>query len=91
MEGLLRRNIGIEKYFSYIVIKSPIVKTIVPLKTLLSIPRSAATADFDGSCTGPQSDVVRFLAPLVLSEQDLGQALAILDNALASELVSITA
>jgi DNA-binding Lrp family transcriptional regulator len=38
MEGLLRRNIGIEKYFSYIVIKSPIVKTIVPLKTLLSIP-----------------------------------------------------
>jgi DNA-binding Lrp family transcriptional regulator len=38
MEGLLRRNIGIEKYFSYIVIKSPIVKNIVPLKTLLSIP-----------------------------------------------------
>jgi DNA-binding Lrp family transcriptional regulator len=37
MENLLRRNIGIEKYFSYIVIKSPIVKTIVPLKTLLSI------------------------------------------------------
>ena len=37
MENLLRRNIGTEKYFSYIVIKSPIVKTIVPLKTLLSI------------------------------------------------------
>jgi DNA-binding Lrp family transcriptional regulator len=38
MEGLLQRNIGIEKYSSYIVIKSPIVKTIVPLKALLSIP-----------------------------------------------------
>jgi DNA-binding Lrp family transcriptional regulator len=38
MEGLLRRNIGIERYFSYIVIKSPIVKNIVPLKKLLSIP-----------------------------------------------------
>jgi DNA-binding Lrp family transcriptional regulator len=38
MEGLLRRNIGIERYFSYIVIKSPIVKTAVPVKKLLSIP-----------------------------------------------------
>jgi len=37
MESLLRRNIGIEKYFSYIVIKSPIVKNAAPLKTLLSI------------------------------------------------------
>ena len=37
MESLLRRNIGIEKYFSYIVIKSPIVKSVAPLKTLLSI------------------------------------------------------
>jgi DNA-binding Lrp family transcriptional regulator len=27
IEGLLERNIGIEKYFSYIVIKSPFVKT----------------------------------------------------------------
>jgi DNA-binding Lrp family transcriptional regulator len=36
IESLLRRNIGIEKYFSYIVIKSPIVKTEMPLKTLLS-------------------------------------------------------
>ena len=36
MESLLRRNIGIEKYFSFIVIKSPIVKTTLPLKTLLS-------------------------------------------------------
>jgi hypothetical protein len=35
MESLLRRNIGIEKYFSYIVIKSPIVKSAVSLKALL--------------------------------------------------------
>ncbi|HUG23600.1 Lrp/AsnC family transcriptional regulator [Piscinibacter sp.] len=27
IEGLLDRNIGIEKYFSYIVIKSPFIKT----------------------------------------------------------------
>jgi DNA-binding Lrp family transcriptional regulator len=36
MESLLRRNIGIEKYFSYIVIKSPIVKQAAPLRTLLA-------------------------------------------------------
>ena len=35
MENLLERNIGIEKYFSYIVLKSPIVKNVLPLKTLL--------------------------------------------------------
>lgn len=35
MENLLERNIGIEKYFSYIVLKSPIVKTQLPLKTLI--------------------------------------------------------
>jgi DNA-binding Lrp family transcriptional regulator len=35
MENLLRRNIGIEKYFSYIVIKSPVVKHAVPLRALL--------------------------------------------------------
>ena len=35
MENLLERNIGIEKYFSYIVLKSPIVKNALPLKTLL--------------------------------------------------------
>jgi DNA-binding Lrp family transcriptional regulator len=35
MENLLRRNIGIEKYFSYIVIKSPVVKHAVPLRLLL--------------------------------------------------------
>ena len=35
IEGLLERNIGIEKYFSYIVIKSPVVKSTVPLRSLL--------------------------------------------------------
>jgi DNA-binding Lrp family transcriptional regulator len=38
IEGLLHRNIGIEKYFSYIVLKSPIVKNSLPLKMLLSPP-----------------------------------------------------
>ena len=38
MEDLLRRNIGIEKYFSYIVIKSPIIKSAVPLRLLLETP-----------------------------------------------------
>jgi DNA-binding Lrp family transcriptional regulator len=37
MENLLERNIGIEKYFSYIVLKSPIVKNVLPLKTLLDL------------------------------------------------------
>ncbi|WP_322059992.1 Lrp/AsnC family transcriptional regulator [Paraburkholderia sp. J63] len=32
MEGLLERNIGIEKYFSYIVIKSPFIKTHYPIE-----------------------------------------------------------
>ena len=35
IEGLLDRNIGIEKYFSYIVIKSPIMKHLLPIKKLL--------------------------------------------------------
>jgi DNA-binding Lrp family transcriptional regulator len=35
MENLLERNIGIEKYFSYIVLKTPIVKNVLPLKMLL--------------------------------------------------------
>ncbi len=35
MESLLQRNIGIEKYFSYVVIKSPFVKRHYPLATLL--------------------------------------------------------
>ena len=38
MENLLERNIGIEKYFSYIVLKSPIVKNTLPLKALLDNP-----------------------------------------------------
>jgi len=36
MESILDRNIGVEKYFSYIVIKSPIVKNTIPLRTLLA-------------------------------------------------------
>jgi adenosylmethionine-8-amino-7-oxononanoate aminotransferase len=31
LENLLERNIGIEKYFSYIVLKRPIVKNALPL------------------------------------------------------------
>lgn len=34
IEGLLERNIGIEKYFSYIVIKSPFVKSHFPIERL---------------------------------------------------------
>ena len=34
IEGLLDRNIGIEKYFSYIVIKSPFVKTHCAIEKL---------------------------------------------------------
>ena len=40
IEGLLERNIGIEKYFSYIVIKSPFVKTHCPIERLF--PERAA-------------------------------------------------
>jgi len=40
MENLLERNIGIEKYFSYIVLKSPIVKNALPLKTPLDNTQS---------------------------------------------------
>jgi DNA-binding Lrp family transcriptional regulator len=35
IESILDRSIGVEKYFSYIVIKSPIVKNALPLRTLL--------------------------------------------------------
>jgi DNA-binding Lrp family transcriptional regulator len=35
IEQVLDRNIGIEKYFSYIVIKSPLVRRAAPLKRLL--------------------------------------------------------
>ena len=34
IEGLLERNIGIAKYFSYIVIKSPFIKTYCPIEKL---------------------------------------------------------
>ncbi|WP_213303224.1 Lrp/AsnC family transcriptional regulator [Paraburkholderia sacchari] len=34
IEGLLERDIGIEKYFSYIIIKTAFVKTHYPLETL---------------------------------------------------------
>lgn len=38
IEGLLERNIGIEKYFSFIVIKSPFVKTHYPIERLFQSP-----------------------------------------------------
>ncbi|MBN8942151.1 MAG: winged helix-turn-helix transcriptional regulator [Rhizobiales bacterium] len=34
IENLLAKNIGIEKYFSYIVIKSPFIKTYYPIEGL---------------------------------------------------------
>ncbi len=39
VEDLLKREIGIAKYFSYIVIKSPIVKPYLPLTTLFEARR----------------------------------------------------
>lgn len=38
IEALVDRNIGIEKYFSYIVLKSPILKSGLPLASLLGDP-----------------------------------------------------
>lgn len=38
MESILDRNIGVEKYFSYIVIKTILDRGAVPLKTLLDEP-----------------------------------------------------
>jgi len=38
IEAMLDRSLGIEKYFSYIVIKSPVVKTGYPLKMLFDSP-----------------------------------------------------
>ncbi len=35
IEAMLDRNIGIEKYFSYIVIKTPVLKRSYPLSALL--------------------------------------------------------
>jgi DNA-binding Lrp family transcriptional regulator len=37
IESIIDRNIGIEKYFSYIVIKSPIMKGTMPLRSLLNV------------------------------------------------------
>jgi DNA-binding Lrp family transcriptional regulator len=36
IERLVDRNVGIEKYFSYIVIRSPFVRHTVPLESLLA-------------------------------------------------------
>ena len=36
MESLLDRKIGIEKYFSFIVIKSPFIKTHYPIERLFT-------------------------------------------------------
>ncbi|CAN7765611.1 Lrp/AsnC family transcriptional regulator [Caballeronia sp. LjRoot29] len=36
MEGLLERDIGIEKYFSYVIINSPIGMTHYPLESLFA-------------------------------------------------------
>ncbi len=38
IEGILDRRIGVAKYFSYVVIKSVITKTEIPLKTLIPEP-----------------------------------------------------
>lgn len=45
MESLLDQEIGIEKYFSFIVIKSPFIKTHYPIERL-----------FSGSSASPVSD-----------------------------------
>ena len=42
IEGLLERDIGIEKYFSYVVIKTAFVKSHYPLETLFSGSGSGA-------------------------------------------------
>ena len=38
VEGLLERNIGIEKYFSFIVIKTPFLKPHYPIERLVNPP-----------------------------------------------------
>ena len=40
IEAILESNLGITKYFSYIVIKSPIVKMYYPLVKLFGAPRA---------------------------------------------------
>jgi DNA-binding Lrp family transcriptional regulator len=37
MDDLLGRNVGIDKYFSFIVLKSPILKPELPLETILGV------------------------------------------------------
>ncbi len=37
MERLIDQDVGIDKYFSFVVIKSPFVKTHLPLKTLFPL------------------------------------------------------
>ncbi|WP_423206546.1 Lrp/AsnC family transcriptional regulator [Paracoccus yeei] len=37
MEGLIDREIGIDKYFSFVVMKSPFVKTHLPPKTVFQV------------------------------------------------------
>lgn len=36
IEALVNRNVGISKYFSYIVLKSPVLRSEVPIEALLS-------------------------------------------------------
>ncbi|MFC4670966.1 Lrp/AsnC family transcriptional regulator [Seohaeicola nanhaiensis] len=36
MENLIERDIGIDKYFSFVILKSPIVKTHLPLASIFS-------------------------------------------------------
>ena len=38
IEGLLERNIGIEKYFSHVVIKSPFIRRHYPIERLMAQP-----------------------------------------------------
>ena len=40
IEGLLEANIGIEKYFSYIVIKTPFIKNFYPIERLIQPPHA---------------------------------------------------
>ena len=40
IESMLERNIGIEKYFSYIVIKTPFIKNFYPIESLIQPPHA---------------------------------------------------
>ena len=39
MEEILEKDFGIAKYFSYVVLKSPVVKLHYPLSTLFKVGR----------------------------------------------------